>query len=42
MKEVVESYLKLEDKGYWVKLCQLVDTRHIAIFNKLVVLTAHR
>jgi len=33
--ETVEVYLKLEDDGYWLKLCQLSDNIDISIFNKL-------
>ena len=33
--ETVEVYLKLEDDGYWLKLCQFSDNINISIFNKL-------
>ncbi len=33
--ETVEVYLKLEDDGYWLKLCQFSDNIDISVFNKL-------
>jgi len=33
--EAVEAYLKLDDGGYWLKLCQFGDNIDISVFNKL-------
>ena len=33
--EAVEAYLKLDDDGYWLKLCQFGDNIDISVFNKL-------
>ena len=33
--EAVEAYLKLDDDGSWLKLCQFGDNIDISVFNKL-------
>ena len=33
--EAIEAYLKLDDGGYWLKLCQFADSIDISVFNKL-------
>lgn len=33
--EAIEAYLRLDDYGYWFKLCQFVDNIDISVLNKL-------
>lgn len=33
--EAVEAYLRLDDDGYWLKLCQFGDNIDISVLNKL-------